>query len=68
MLVQSATGDESRPEAEALVEHSRSHGVDARFEIYPADTHQFQVFWSFLPEAAEAVQQIGAFVQQIGAK
>lgn len=43
MLVQSATGDEARTEARLLVERATAHGVDARFELYPADTHQFQV-------------------------
>jgi acetyl esterase/lipase len=64
--VQAATGDKARPEARQLVERAREHGVDARFELYPADTHQFHVFWSFLPEAAEALQQAGAFVREVG--
>ena len=66
MLVQSATGDVASREAQLLVERATAHGVDARFELYPADTHQFQVFWSFLPEAAEAVAQVGAFVREVG--
>ena len=66
MLVQAATGDVARREAQLLVERATAHGVDARFELYPADTHQFQVFWSFLPEAAEAVAQVGAFVRDTG--
>jgi epsilon-lactone hydrolase len=40
-------------------------GVDARLELYPVDTHDFQIFWSFLPEAAEAVQQAGHFAGAI---
>jgi hypothetical protein len=28
-------------------------------------THDFQVFWSFLPEAADALQQAGAFARDI---
>lgn len=65
LLVQSAIGDATRGEARLLVERARDHGVDARLELYPADTHQFQMFWSFLPEAAEALQQAGAFVREI---
>jgi acetyl esterase/lipase len=65
LLVQSATGDTARHEARLLVERARAHGVDARHVVYPADTHQFQMFWSFLPEAAEAVQQAGAFVREV---
>ena len=32
-------------------------------ELYPADTHVFHVFWSFLPEAADALQRAGAFAR-----
>lgn len=68
MLVQSATGDIARTEAQQLVTRARAHGVDARLELYPADTHQFQMFWSFLPEAAEALAQAGTFVQEVTAQ
>jgi monoterpene epsilon-lactone hydrolase len=37
--------------------------VDATLELYPADTHVFHVFWSFLPEAADALQRAGAFAR-----
>jgi acetyl esterase/lipase len=61
MLIQGGTGDVIVEDAHRLAEHARSHGVDARLELYPVDTHDFQIFWSFLPEAAEAVQQAGRF-------
>ncbi len=44
---------------------AQRHGVDARIELYPADTHVFQVFWSFLPEAADALQQAGTFIREV---
>jgi hypothetical protein len=28
--------------------------VDAHLELFPVDAHDFQIFWSFLPEAAPA--------------
>ena len=65
LLIQSATGDMTLPEARLLADHASGHGVDARLELYPADTHVFQVFWSFLPEAADAMQQAGAFIREI---
>jgi acetyl esterase/lipase len=65
LLIQCATGDPTRPEAEALAEHAREHGVDARLELYPSDVHVFHVFWSFLPEAAEALAQTGRFVRDL---
>jgi epsilon-lactone hydrolase len=63
MLVQAATGDMILPDAQRLVERALEHGVDAKLELYPADTHVFHVFWSFLPEAADALQRAGAFTR-----
>jgi acetyl esterase/lipase len=63
MLIQCATGDRARPEAEAFAEVAREHGVAVEVELYPADTHVFHVFWSFLPEAADALAQVGRFVR-----
>jgi len=64
LLVQTATGDFVLPEARRLVEKATAQGVDARLELYPADTHVFHVFWSFLPEATDALQQAGAFIRE----
>jgi monoterpene epsilon-lactone hydrolase len=65
MLIQAATGDPQREEAHLLAERARAHGVDAKLELYPVDTHAFQVFWSFLPEAMEGLAQAGQFVREI---
>ena len=54
MLIQAATGEARVADAKALTSHARAHGVDAQLELYPVDTHAFQVLWSFLPEAADA--------------
>jgi epsilon-lactone hydrolase len=62
MLIQAATGDELLSQAHRLTEHARTCGVDARLELYPTAPHDFQLFWSFLPEAADAVQRAGRFV------
>jgi acetyl esterase/lipase len=63
LLVQAATGDLVAPESRALVERATAHGVDATLELYAADTHVFHVFWSFLPEAADALQRAGEFLR-----
>jgi acetyl esterase/lipase len=63
MLVQAATGDPARQDSHLLVERARAHGVDARLELYPGTTHDFQMFWSFLPEGADALHAAGAFVR-----
>jgi epsilon-lactone hydrolase len=64
MLVQTGTGDPLAGNAHSLTERARSYGVDARLELYPASTHVFHYFWSFLPEAADALEHAGAFVRR----
>lgn len=66
MLIQAATGDVLGKDAHRLAEHARGCGVDVRFELYPVATHDFHVFWSFLPEASDALEQAGAFVRDVG--
>jgi monoterpene epsilon-lactone hydrolase len=65
LLVQAATGDDRCPEAKAFAARAGEQGVDARFELYPVATHVFQTFWSFLPEATEALESAGRFVQNL---
>lgn len=64
MLIQAATGDYVADDAHLLADRAREHGVDVSLELYPIDTHVFHVFWSFLPEAADAVAQVGHFVKR----
>lgn len=63
MLIQAATGDARLADAKALAAHARDHGVDARLELFPVQAHAFQLFWSFLPEAADAMDAAGAFIR-----
>ena len=65
MLIQGGIGDVMVEDAQRLAERARSHGVDTRLELYPVATHDFHVFWSFLPEAADAVQQAGSFARDV---
>lgn len=37
--------------------------MDARFELFAVDTHDFHIFWNFQPEAASAMQQAGQFIR-----
>jgi acetyl esterase/lipase len=64
MLVQAATGDVLRDHAHAVVARAQAHGVTARLELHPTATHGFQAFWSFLPEAADALDRAGRFLAQ----
>jgi acetyl esterase/lipase len=68
ILIQGATGDWALPDAQRLAEHARGHGVDARLELYPVQTHVFHIFWTFLPEAADALQQAGEFAREVTAR
>jgi acetyl esterase/lipase len=62
MLVQVGTGDFVLRDARELVARAKAHGVDARLELYPVNTHVFHLFWSFLPEAARALERAAEFV------
>ncbi len=64
LLIQAATGDVQLEDAKLLADRARAHGVDVRLELYPVDTHVFQIFWSFLPEAVDAICRAGQFVQE----
>lgn len=66
MLVQAGTGDPLREEARRLADRASSYGIDVRLDLYPVETHVFHTFWSFLPEAADALRQAGHFIEGIG--
>jgi len=65
MLIQAATGDARLADAKALAAHAQDHGVDARLELFPVEAHAFQLFWSFLPEAADALENAGRFIREL---
>ena len=65
MLIQAATGDARLVDAKALATSAQDHGVDARLELFPVQAHAFQLFWSFLPEAADAIEASGAFIREL---
>lgn len=67
LLIQAATGDFAIGDAHRLTDHAQAHSVDVQLELYPVDTHAFHVFWSFLPEAADALNQAGRFAGSIRA-
>lgn len=68
ILIQAATGDGRLVDAKALAAHAQDHGVDARLELFPVQAHAFQLFWSFLPEAADAMEAAGAFIRELVAE
>jgi acetyl esterase/lipase len=62
LLVQAGTGDNLVGDARLLAEHGTAAGVDVTLELYPVATHDFQLFWTFLPEAADALHRAGDFL------
>jgi monoterpene epsilon-lactone hydrolase len=64
MLIQAATGDARLADAKALATRAQDHGVQVRLELFPVQAHAFQLFWSFLPEAADAMEAAGAFIRE----
>jgi monoterpene epsilon-lactone hydrolase len=66
MLVQAGTGDTFLTDAHRVTDRAREHGVDVQLELYPVATHDFHIFWSFLPEAADALHKAGDFIRRLG--
>jgi acetyl esterase/lipase len=64
LLVQAGTGDPLLDDARRLAERAQRHGVEVTLELYPVATHVFHLFWSFLPEAVDAVREIGTFTRR----
>jgi acetyl esterase/lipase len=62
----SATGDNLVNEARLLAERGTAAGVAVRLELYPVSTHDFHLFWTFLPEAADALHRVGEFLGGAG--
>jgi epsilon-lactone hydrolase len=65
LLIQCATDDPAVEEAEALHRRARADGVAVRLERYRTPAHVFQLFWTFLPDGADAMSSAGAFVRSL---
>jgi epsilon-lactone hydrolase len=62
LLIHAASGDAVLQEAQLLAQHATRCGVEVRISVYPVPTHDFQIFWSFLPEARDAIDEVGQFI------
>lgn len=63
LLIHAASGDSVLPEAQQLAKHAKECGVKAKITVYPVPTHVFHVFWTFLPEAMHALDDIGQYIR-----
>jgi acetyl esterase/lipase len=66
ILIQIAEGDQFARGAHKLAERARRHGVRTTLKVYPITPHNFQSFWSFLPEATDALRDAGQFIRDCG--
>jgi acetyl esterase/lipase len=64
LLIQVGTAEVLLDDAVRLAERARAAGVDVRLEAWDDLIHVFQAFAPMVPEALEAIEGIGAFVQQ----
>jgi acetyl esterase/lipase len=65
LLIQLASGDPVAVGARQLAERAEQQGVEVTTELYAVDTHIFQLFWSFLPEAQQAMAKVGEFTERL---
>jgi epsilon-lactone hydrolase len=65
LLIHAASGDSVLQEAQLLAKHGKECGVDTTITVYPVPTHDFHAFWTFLPEATKALDQIGVFIRNM---
>jgi monoterpene epsilon-lactone hydrolase len=63
LLVQTGTEPLILAEAHALHDRAQRHAVHTQLQLYPSKAHTFQLFWPFLPEAADALEAVGRFVR-----
>ena len=63
LLIQAAEGDLALGDSLALEARARACGVPVELQTYFTMTHAFQMFWSFLPEAVEALASAGRFIK-----
>ena len=63
MLIQAGAQDPVVDDARRLAAHAREHGAEVALQLYPVAAHLFHLFWSFLPEAADAIAEAGRFIQ-----
>lgn len=63
LLVQVGTAETLLDDSTRLVERARGAGVDVTLDVWEGMPHVWQFFVSFLPEAQQAIQKAGEFIQ-----
>ena len=65
LLVQAGERELLLPALRTFAARGRAHGAPIDFRVWPNMPHVFQAFARYLPEAREALVDVGAFVQRL---
>lgn len=66
MLIQIGSTEVLRADADKLAERCASAGVECRVQVWDKGIHVFHAAADILPDAREAIREIGRFDQRIG--
>ena len=64
LLIQVGTEETLLDDAYHLKERAEAAGIDVQLEVFDAMPHVWHVFASYLPEAQDAINQIGKFARE----
>ncbi len=64
LLIQVGDAEILLDDAIRFVDKAQTAGVDSTLQVYPGMPHVFQAFAPFLPEANQALERIGEFIQK----
>lgn len=64
LLIQAGEDELLLNDAQELANHAREAGVDVKLVVWPKMWHVWHTFVPILPEAKQAIQEIGEYIQQ----
>lgn len=64
-LIQASTAEMVYPDAEAMTAALLAAGVDVELQVWDHQVHVFQAAAAILPEGAQAIEEIAAFVDEV---
>lgn len=66
VLIQMGSREILRPDAEVMADRLAAAGVPTQLQIWKGQVHVFQAAASWVPEAAQAMREVGRFVRDPG--
>jgi monoterpene epsilon-lactone hydrolase len=64
LLIQAGDREVLLSDSVCLAEHARQAGVDTTLEVWDGMWHVWQAYASYVPEAQQAIDRVGAFINQ----